>query len=133
MNGIGICYFQDNNFEGAIERFTQSLSLKNGRLSGCQRAGIFCNIGSAYCRMENYKEADEYFNKALNVSDETSPDLQATIMCKLGYILYKQKDYHRAHTFFSDGKNLACRAVKCMYHYLSKKIKITHFFCTRAS
>ena len=119
LNSIGGVYFEDNNFEGAIEYFTRSLSLRNGFFSMRQRAEILCNIGSAYCKMRNYKEseASKYFNKALKVSeslDETSRlslELKATITCNLASVLYKQKYYLRAHALFSDGKNLACRAV----------------------
>ena len=61
---------------------------------------------------QNYKEAEEYFNNALKATDylgETSLSVKATIMCKLGYILYKQKGFLRAHGLFSDGENLARR------------------------
>ena len=61
--------------------------------------------------MKNYQESEKYFNEALMATEslgETSLDIKAIIMCKLAYILYRQKHYLRAHEFFSDGKYLGC-------------------------
>merc|ERR1712194_198805 len=92
LNEIGCIYFINKNFAGAIECFTQSLSLKIGCVSACQRAGTLCNVGSAYYRMQHYKESERYLHKALKIAEslgESSSGLKGTIMCKLAYILYR--------------------------------------------
>jgi tetratricopeptide (TPR) repeat protein len=112
LNAIGSIHFRDRNFAGAVQRFTDSLSLKNECRSPCQRAGVLCNIATAYFGMKNYEESEKYLEEALVLAEsfgEMSSHLKATIMCKLAYIFYKRKRYPRAHSLFSDGKNLACK------------------------
>ena len=112
LNVLGSICFVNKDFEGALERFTQSFSFKNALPSPRQKASTLCNMASAYYKMRNYKESEQKYKQALKVSeslDETS--LKATITCKLAYIVYRQKKYQRAHKLFSDGKNLACNSV----------------------
>ena len=108
LNTMGTIYFKVNHFASAIERFTESLSLENECLSPCQRAGVLCNIATAYYRLEHYEESESFCRKALIIAHslgQTSHHLKATIMCKLGYLFYRKKDYPRAHSLFSDGKS----------------------------
>ena len=112
LNNIGIIYFQADDFASAIRFFTESLCLKNESLSPSHKAGVLCNIASAYYRMQHYQGAEMHFKEALVVADstnETSSDLNTTIMCKLAYIYYKRKHYLRAHNLFSNGEMFACK------------------------
>ena len=108
LTAIGNICFETNNFADAIKRYTHFLSLKNECLLPCQRAGTLCNLASAYFKMDQYEKAEKNLDEALIVSkslDETFSDLKATIMCNLGYILYRRERYIRAHDLFSEGKN----------------------------
>ena len=111
LNEIGCIYFINENFVGALGCFALSLSLKNGCVSASQRAGTLCNVGSAYYKMQSYKESEQYFHEAAESLGESSSGLKGTIMVKLAYILYRQKHYLRAHEIYSDGKNFACGGV----------------------
>jgi len=105
LNALGSIDFVNKHYASAVQRFTECLSLRNGCLSACQRAGTLCNIASAYYMMHNYEECEKNFYKALIESEslvETSPEIRATIMCKLAYILYKHKNYHEAYSLFTD-------------------------------
>jgi len=136
LNAIGRIYFANKNFVGAVERFTQSLSLKNESLSPCQSSGTLCNIGTTYYRMNKYEEAEKSLKEALIVSqtlDETSSDLKdlkETIMCKLGYVLFKRKNYHDAHSLFSDAGSISCSvddqfSLKCESYARACSLKLT--------
>ena len=107
LNAIGSIYFTNNDYAGAIERFKESLSLKNDNLSPCQRAGTFCNIANAYYKMGKYKESEENFEKAIMVSKsagETSQTTEAIIMSKYARVLCKRKLYLRAYNMFLEGE-----------------------------
>ena len=57
--------------------------------------------------MCNYEESETHFNEALKElksSGDKSVDVEATILCKYAYILYKQKLYLRAHDLYTEGK-----------------------------
>ena len=104
---VGSLFFDSKKFVGSVERFTQSLSLKNDPLLPRQRAGTLCNIATAYYSMEEYEEAEKYLNEALiacKAIDEMPSGLKASIMCNLACILYRRKQYLPAHNLFSDGK-----------------------------
>mmetsp|Transcript_40064 Transcript_40064/g.73298 ORF Transcript_40064/g.73298 Transcript_40064/m.73298 type:complete len:965 (+) Transcript_40064:3-2897(+) len=109
LNAIASIYFANKDFAGACERFNESLSLKNDESSPYQRAGILCNIASAYYRMGNYEESEKNFAEALMTSESSggiSSDTEATIMCKLAYILYKRKLYLRAYNLFTEAASV---------------------------
>jgi len=109
LNVIGNIYFQSKQFAGAVERFTQILHLKDECLSPRQRAGTLCNIASAHYEMQDYEEAEKTLDEALIVSeslDKKSSGVKATIMCKLAYMLYRRKQYLRAHDLFSDAVSI---------------------------
>ena len=106
LNAVGNAYFANKNFVAAVERFTQSLSLRNESLSPRQSAATLCNIASAYYRMQKYKESEDTLNEALTVSaslDEKSSYLKGIIMCKLAYIVFRRKSYLDAYNLFSEG------------------------------
>ena len=116
LNSIGSIYYRAKHFLGAVEHFTQCLSLRHGGLSPGHRAGTLCNLGSAHCMMQNYEESEKYFKKALTAvecTSDTSPDTRAKLLCNLGYILYKRKDYIRAQKTFSEGENVARKIKVC--------------------
>ena len=121
-----ICFI-NKDYAGAVEHFTQCLSFRDGCPSPCQRAGILCNIGSAYFRMEHIEESKNYFYEALMVTESTVKTplhTTATIKCKLAYILYREKNYPLAHELFSDGKDLANCKILPLYFWKYKLNRI---------
>ena len=126
LSAIGSIYYLKQDFATAIKHFTQCLSLRNRGFSSSQRAGTLCNIGTAHYKMESYKKSETFFLQALAAADTIDgiSDLKATILCKLAHILYKRKQYDRAHPLFSKGKtaglsvNILCMFVVLMHFYL---------------
>ena len=113
LHGIGSLYFVNKKFATAIKCFAGCLSLRNDYITLCQRAGILCNIGSAYYKMQNYEESENFFNEALMIAeplDETSFDIKPAIMCKLAYILYRRKNYLYAQKLFNEGMYFVCKS-----------------------
>lgn len=107
LNAVGSIFFANRDYDGAIERFEESLSLKNDELSPCQKAGALCNIATAYFKMGNYEESEVNFDRALSVAEsagDRASEVKATIMSKFGYILYKRRQYLHAYKLFSNGK-----------------------------
>lgn len=107
LNGIGTIYFVNNDFASATKCFGECLSI--GCISSCQRAGLLCNIGSAYYRRQHYEKSEKYFHESLMVAESlTSLDIKATIICKLAYILYRAKHYIHAQQLFSEAALIGC-------------------------
>ena len=109
-SAVGGIYFANKDYEGAIKRFQESLMLKDEEITHCQRAGVLCNIATAYYRLGNFEESEATFNQAIEVAGSAdsegdgSMDTLATIMSKFAYILYKRSIFRRAYNLYSDGK-----------------------------
>lgn len=93
---IGIGKFYQNNNEGAIESYLNSLSYfkKTGNKSG--EAKVNNNIGSLYRDFDHDKSL-EYYNKSLEIAQELNvKDLIAGLMLNIGTVYQKKKHYNRA-------------------------------------
>jgi len=109
LNAIGNFYFAKKDYTSACKQFNKALSLKNDDLSSSQRAGTFCNIATAYYRMGKYEQSERILNEALREtqsSDNHSLEVEATIMCRVAYILFKRKLYLRAYNLYTEAASI---------------------------
>ena len=107
-NAVASIYFVNKDYNGAVNYFNKCLSFTHEKLSPLQKAGILCNAGSAYYKLNNRKQCKNKFCEALMLSesvDEISSKIRAIIMCKLAYILYNHEDYGKAYNLYTQGKS----------------------------
>ncbi|KAL7554214.1 hypothetical protein ACHAWF_017626 [Thalassiosira exigua] len=104
LNAIGNIYFANKDYNGAIEKFEESIALDDDCLSPCQLAGARCNIATAHYKMGHYEESEINFNEALRVIESAgvaSLGIKATIKSKFAYVLYKRNLFQRAYDMFT--------------------------------
>ncbi|MBF0694590.1 MAG: tetratricopeptide repeat protein [Flavobacterium sp.] len=96
-NLIGISSNEFGDYLKAVEYFTKSLAVTD-KLPPEDRLYFrtisLNNIGNAYQRMENFREAIRYFESALtdNKVESEYPDLYATILDNMAYSRFKIRD-----------------------------------------
>jgi signal transduction histidine kinase len=69
LNGVGVSYFIQNNYEKALEYYLQALQLRE-KLSDMKGvAGTLNNIGMVYRDMQEHANALSYYFRALRLND----------------------------------------------------------------
>ncbi len=105
----GLCYFNMDNPEKALHWFGKSLEMVEKIAkedpdypSGKRRLTLFANMGSAYLSAYRFKEAEQYFDKALEISLKLGdPVSDASLYNNLGIVYKEKKDFDRAFEYYA--------------------------------
>ena len=106
LNNLGIIYEEINDFEKAINCFTETLEY--GDKVGQSKKMItktLINIGQLYRRLENFKEAKKYFSTGLQYAKEVNskPDIALSYL-DLSYIEKQENNLSRSIEFAENAK-----------------------------
>lgn len=71
LNAIGLIYFSQKNYNGALKKYEQSLAIREQISDEQGVAGSLNNIGEVYKTQGNSSKAFEYFEAALKVNRKT--------------------------------------------------------------
>lgn len=98
VQALGVSYFKAKDFEKAVTIFSFLTGMEDN--TSFQTPGNFLMTGVAWYQLENYKVADEYFDRVLKtaVSTETGKlAIQAKVWKAL--VAQKQKNYQQAQVW----------------------------------
>lgn len=108
-NQIGVCYYNLNKFEKAIEYFKKVLTIK-------EIADVYCNIGQCNIGQKNYKEAETNLLKSFNM------DKNPKSCSSLGQIYYYMKQYDKSIEYYKYSSLVNDHLIyNLSFTYLSKK------------
>ena len=96
---IGIQHFANNDFQKAIQQFTQSLQV--GNYSTEIKALNYFWRGESYYRLNQFKSATADYESYLAQTTKQDKDTYASALYNLGYAYFKQQNYTAALTHFS--------------------------------
>ncbi|CAF3681003.1 unnamed protein product [Rotaria sp. Silwood1] len=97
LNGLGIVYSEQHDYNSALENLTLSLKLyrKYGKEDE-EYAGILNNIASIYCSLNELDKALDNFEKVKEIHDRILPSdhsNRAATFINIGNVYYEKKDY----------------------------------------
>jgi tetratricopeptide (TPR) repeat protein len=104
---IGLCYFNMNNFK-SLDYYTKSLEavrllaqLDPSYPSGEREVMIYINIGSAYLSNYDFDQAEQYFERALelNAALGNLPN-ESSLYNNLGIVAKEKKDFNAAFNYY---------------------------------
>lgn len=104
---IGSIYYTQKNFSKALEYNQKVVEIFKKSNDKHALAGSFVNIGLIYLQTNN-KQALEYFNKALEISNSLKiVPLKITILLNIGQFYYKESQLVKALENFSEALALS--------------------------
>lgn len=112
INNIGICYQYLGKTDSA--RFYFSKAVDYAIQSGRNPAPYYANLGAYYGAKDQYNQAIEYFQKALNSLDascsltdySTNPPISKTTPDLADFTAFKAHSYHRRYNIFHNPDDL---------------------------
>jgi len=109
-NNIGLVYFEQGEYEQAINCYTKTLQIRiqdfgetNPEVANC-----YSNIGVAYSKLENYDAAIEYHKKALEIRLIKDSVEAAKSYNSIGVCYSRKKAYNEAIESFKKAKEIYC-------------------------
>ncbi|MCM5661888.1 tetratricopeptide repeat protein [Galbibacter mesophilus] len=131
---LGNCFEKQSDYEKALLHQNNSLQLFLSLKDSVGLAMVNENIGSAYEDLERYKEAENYFSKALSYANKNLKiDRKINILNNLGDVHRKRGDVAQGIIFTYKAKHLAEETnnkhqLESAYKDLSKAYRITGDF-----
>jgi len=102
----GIIYYQQSQFDSALIRYGQAEKIADahdGKLKETER--LFNNLGVLFYETGNYKQAKNYFEKAIEVLQPSNIYYEALLVnynINLAQVLTKQQDYDAAYSIYQN-------------------------------
>lgn len=118
LNQIGVCYFNNSNYEEALKYFKRILEF-NRKLND-----VYTNIAKSYFNLRQYKNAEINLLISLNLKDEP------TVYSELGLLYFCLKNYDKSIEYYMKINNVLKNplyAYKLSFSFLASKKFITGF------
>ena len=96
---MGVQYFTNSNFSGAIDYFSESIGL--GQYNSQVKADATYWRGESYYRLDKMDEAARNFRDFLTLTQVKSGETYALAHYNLGYIAFNRKNFSEAENWFS--------------------------------
>lgn len=123
---IGTQYFANNEFQQAINYFTQSLQVGNYNTE--TRAFDYFWRGESNYRLNNYKSAVTDYETYLSQSAGRDKETYSSALYNLGYSYFKQKNYTSALSNFTKYVSVEPNVSKATYADAYNRIGDCYFF-----
>lgn len=105
-SGLGKVYEQNDDLEQSIYSYRKVVRMCEEMGMGTRLAWHYLNVGTAYMSQNNREEAEHYFLKAIDTSDDLSEFARASAYANLGYCQYEEKNYEKALNLFDRAEGL---------------------------
>ena len=98
---IGIIYFQQGDYNKALNYYTRALTLNENSKNRKELAANLVDIGTLYSTKAEYPKAMEYYQRALVIDEQqNNKDGKAVIFSNLGQDYYDQGNYAEALKYY---------------------------------
>jgi len=105
-SGLGKIYSESNEAEKSVRAYLRVLDMCKAVNMRYRLSWHYLHVGFAFMTLEDYEEAEAYFEKAMAIVDDISQHSRAMAYANLGYCFFKRKDYKRALTSYRDAQQL---------------------------
>lgn len=105
-SGLGKVYEQNNDREKSVKAYLRVVKM-------CEEMGMrtrlswhYLNVGIGYMALNDQENAESYFRKAINITDDVSQYARASAYANLGYCYFERKEYNEALELFDRAEHL---------------------------
>ncbi len=100
----GLIYYRQNKLDSAFTYFKNAEAVQSHFTQKLQESErLYNNLGGIYYEYGNYRQAKNYFQKALDILSKDNPSYEALYVnynINLGTILFKLEDYDGANSIY---------------------------------
>ena len=105
-SGLGKVYEHNDDQEKSVVAFLKVVNMCEAMEMRTRLSWHYLNVGNAYLSLNDQENAEPYFRKAIDASDDMSGFARASAFANLGYCSYEQKDYDAAIGLFAKAETL---------------------------
>ncbi len=98
--GLGSVYEKKGENTRSVQAYLKVIDICTAFDIKTRLAWNYLNVGKAYMALNNFTEAENYLQKAIQNSDDLSANARAFATTNLGYCYYKKADFASARTYF---------------------------------
>ena len=105
-SGLGKVYERNDDREKSVEAYLKVVEM-------CERLGMrtrlswhYLNVGNGYMALNEQENAEMFFQKAIETSDDSSQEARASAYANLGYGYLEKRSYDKALELFDHAENL---------------------------
>jgi tetratricopeptide (TPR) repeat protein len=102
LNEIGLSYYEQDEYDKAIDYFSQSLKIKKELGDKSEIASILNQIGISYSNQGEYDMAVDYYSQSLKIKKELGDKTGiSTCLLNLGNVYKNKGDFAKAIEYYS--------------------------------
>ncbi len=105
-SGLGKVYENNDDQEKSVMAYRKVVNMCEAMEMRTRLSWHYLNVGNAYLALNDQENAEPYFRKAIDASDDMSGFARASAFANLGYCSYEQKDYDAALKLFDKSETL---------------------------
>ena len=105
-SSMGIIYSRNGEGVKCVKAFTRVLDLCKANKMHARLSWHYSNVGTAFMALEDYEEAQRYFEKAIAIIDDISQHSRGIAYANLGYCYFKKGSYTEALNLYNKGEFL---------------------------
>jgi tetratricopeptide (TPR) repeat protein len=110
LMALGNVYINADMVDKALESYLAAVPTFEGNFDLAGMANIYCNIGTCYLKREDFPQAFDYFDKALQLRLKVgSPEALSISYYNLGLLYKGQRELDKAEELFFKCKDLILR------------------------
>lgn len=109
--GLGNIYEFNDDQEKSVQAYLKVVEMATISGIHSRLAWLYLNVGNGYMALNKLQQAENYFNKAIENHDDSSPYPKASAYANLGYCALQTKEYKKALQLF--------KIAEVQYHTLS--------------
>ena len=104
--GLGRVYQMNGNVEKSVKAYLKAVRICETLELRSRLCWHFVNLGSIFMNMSDDESAEEYFRKALKMTDDISIDARAAAYANLGNIYFRRRKYDDALELYNQAESL---------------------------
>ncbi|MCB0630026.1 MAG: histidine kinase [Saprospiraceae bacterium] len=105
-SGLGKIYERNDEHEKSVDAYRKVVRMCESMQMRTRLAWHYLNVGNGYLAMSDLASAREYFNKAINIGDDTSERAKASAYANLGFCYYEEERYEEALEYFARAESI---------------------------
>ena len=95
-SGLGKVYEQNNEWEKSVKAYLRVAEMCERLEMRTRLSWHYLNVGSGFMALNDEENAELYYQKAIEVQDDSSQLARASALANLGYIAFQQQAYEKA-------------------------------------
>lgn len=105
-SGLGSIYDLNDDIEKSVRAYLNVVNMCESIGMRTRLSWHYLNVGNAYMAMQDNESAEEYFRKALKITDDISQNARAGAYANLGNMYFKKKLYDEALDLYKKAERL---------------------------